>query len=482
MLPEERRTQLDGIVQQMTANKEPDENIQAVVGDFKQKYSVQPPVDNRNLLQKFTGAVVDPFVTMASRPGELLGEGIAGIASKVTGNPDYYNKAIDAANQPQQVPIFGTNVKPINQETPESVVGEGIGTVGLGVGSPFVGGALLGASGAMQNNGSGGDVALNAIVGGVVGKVASVGIEAVAPIISKAIAKYGSEAIQAFEKALPDYAKPYLNDFVSKTKSSLPFIPSSKLDTTPSYNKKLIGEGPAMIKLDNGTTMPRVNEGGIIKGRTLNPTQSEIDANSELIKTPSYKPNATNLEKYNAVQGEIPKTGQALDISLKNEGVLRPPKEIMKVVRDAVTEASQNSLLLQKTDPIVINYLRVAERAIQQSDGTLAGEWDIRKILDQAYDDAGGKYGNNKGLDQIHRASRNAILKDMATKAKNTEVVASMKKMTNLYNASDVLQDEARIEGGSGWERLANKHPSIKKFLPAVMEGVGLGGINHFIP
>lgn len=37
-LTEERRTQLDGIVQKMMANNEPDENVQAVVNDFKSKY------------------------------------------------------------------------------------------------------------------------------------------------------------------------------------------------------------------------------------------------------------------------------------------------------------------------------------------------------------------------------------------------------------------------------------------------------------
>jgi|SRR5215471_3666411 len=38
-LPDDRRTQLDGIVQQMHSNGESDENIQAVVDDFKQKYA-----------------------------------------------------------------------------------------------------------------------------------------------------------------------------------------------------------------------------------------------------------------------------------------------------------------------------------------------------------------------------------------------------------------------------------------------------------
>lgn len=38
ILSDANRTKLDGIVQQMSQNNEPDENIQAVVGDFKQKY------------------------------------------------------------------------------------------------------------------------------------------------------------------------------------------------------------------------------------------------------------------------------------------------------------------------------------------------------------------------------------------------------------------------------------------------------------
>lgn len=41
-LDENSRSKLDGIVQQMQANKESDTNIQAVVNDFKQKYSTAP--------------------------------------------------------------------------------------------------------------------------------------------------------------------------------------------------------------------------------------------------------------------------------------------------------------------------------------------------------------------------------------------------------------------------------------------------------
>jgi hypothetical protein len=58
MLNEQRRKQLDGIVQQMTANREPDANIQFVVNDFKKKYeneASRPSEPKKNPLQKVAG-------------------------------------------------------------------------------------------------------------------------------------------------------------------------------------------------------------------------------------------------------------------------------------------------------------------------------------------------------------------------------------------------------------------------------------------
>jgi len=41
ILSEQDRSKLDGVVSKMIANKEPEANIQFVVNDFKQKYSVK---------------------------------------------------------------------------------------------------------------------------------------------------------------------------------------------------------------------------------------------------------------------------------------------------------------------------------------------------------------------------------------------------------------------------------------------------------
>lgn len=258
-------------------------------------------------------------------------------------------------------------------------------------------------------------------------------------------------------------------------------------DATPAYSKTLIGEPAVRSVGPNGEaiTTPRIQESAgknPLKTRTVTSTPSEIAAGKELGTIPNYPAKGTALQKFNAIEPEIANRAQAVETSLENEHVLRPPAEVSKIVRDAVNGASENSLLLQKSDPIVVNYLRVANRAIANMDGTLKGEFQLRKVLDQAYDDAGGKYGNNKGLDQIHRAARNALTDDVEAKATNTAVKASLKSQSNLYNAADVLQDKARAEGGSALEQLMKAHPTGSKIVTGALKAVGLGAGLHLVP
>lgn len=247
---------------------------------------------------------------------------------------------------------------------------------------------------------------------------------------------------------------------------------------TPSYNPKLIGNGEVAA---NGR--PRVEEGnGILGKRKVNPTAREIAAGTESTKISNFPTSGTALERYNAVEPAIAQKGQNLMESLKNENVLRPPKEIKSIVQKAVNTAAENSVLLQKADPAVTNYLRVAGRAIDQSPGTLAGEMQVRQALDNAYEDAGGKYGNNKALDQIHRAARNALNDDMESKATNTAVKQSLREQSNLYNLQDILQDEARTEGGTSLERTMKKYPNATKAAKTGLGFTGLGQVMHLIP
>lgn len=244
-------------------------------------------------------------------------------------------------------------------------------------------------------------------------------------------------------------------------------------DTTPSYDKSLVGE--SAIRNPDGSLTPRINEAQGLNKRTVNSTQSEVSAGNELAKIKGYDPTDTSLEKAQLTESEIATKGKALDTSLENEHILRPPQELNKIIKTAVNDAADKSVLISKADPAVKNYLRASERVVSQTDGTLAGERQVILKLDQAYEDAGGKYSNNKPLDQIHRAARTSLIDDMEAKAQNTEVKALLKSMQNLYNADDVLWDKARAEGGSKFEQLVKKHPVISKIIKKGANMVGLG-------
>lgn len=299
------------------------------------------------------------------------------------------------------------------------------------IGANAATGGLIGASNAVGQGKSGGQVAEQGLLGAGLGGIGG--------------------ASSGLIKALTPAQK--LQSFID--------------DATPSYSSKIIGEQP-------------VKEG--LLSRSVVPTSQNIEAGTELSKVPNYPTTGTNLEKYQAIEPVIAQKGQALDASLKAENVLRPPKELSKIIKDALTTTGDNSYLLQKSDPLIKNYQRVADNAIKNNEGTLYGERQVVKTLDNAYESAGGKYGNNKALDQLHRAARTALINDMESKATNTGVKASLKEMSNLYNAQDILLDKAKSEGGTAIQRLAKNNPLASKAVGLLGRYTGLDAALHLLP
>lgn len=281
----------------------------------------------------------------------------------------------------------------------------------------------------------------------------------------KAVGETGSKAISTVKE---------------KISPTVPLEQQFLRDATPAFSKKLISEPP--VKTATGK-MPRVQEGGLIKGRTITPNILEQEAAKELAKVPNYPMNGTHLEKFQAIQPEISARGEALMTSLKNEKILRPPQQVAKVINDAIKKVPQESLLLQKSDPVIANYMRVAKNAISKTDGTLAGELKVRQLLDSAYKNARGKmaFGSDKlsALDDIHSAARDALNKDIIAKAKSTDVKASLKSQWDLMRASDVLRNKAESEAGSTISRFIQKNPITSKVIKGAAQAAGIGtGIN----
>lgn len=149
------------------------------IEEVANKLNINKPVQPNGFLEKNSQAVnkvgnvlgdiakkaIQAPVRLASRAGQL---GALGVAKALPGLFDY-NKAVDEVNKRQTVPGLNIDVNPISEETPETVAGQGISTVALGLGNPTLGGALGAGGYAMQEKGSPLKVAGYTAAGGLLG-------------------------------------------------------------------------------------------------------------------------------------------------------------------------------------------------------------------------------------------------------------------------------------------------------------------------
>lgn len=303
----------------------------------------------------------------------------------------------------------------------------------------------------------------------------------VAQTVQQGIQNTATQTKQAVQTGLQKVTQPL------KPKVLSPLEKQSQLikDATPNYSKKLISEPP--IKSPTGDMLPRVSEGGLIQGRTINPTALEMDAGRALSSVKEYPVSGTNLQKYQSIQPEITRQSKALYESLKNENILRPPQQIASVVKKSIRQTAEESLLLQKTDPVIKNYVRVLKNAIDKNDGTLAGELKVRQAMDAVYKNARGKaaFGSERAsaLDEIHSAARDALNADIIAHARSTDVKAALKLQWDLLRASDVLKLKAEMEAGNVIGRLQQKYPISSRFIKTGAKGTAAGiGLGTVIP
>lgn len=124
MLTENRRTQLDGIVQKMIQNNEPEENIQFVVDDFKQKYryeseQIQPEP------KPSVGGVVKNVTDTVGKVGSGVSNFLFGNIAKVAGAPI-------AAGIGGAMDLLGNDKGKQTQQNAENVIKNKAGNVSLG--------------------------------------------------------------------------------------------------------------------------------------------------------------------------------------------------------------------------------------------------------------------------------------------------------------------------------------------------------------
>lgn len=133
VLTEDKRQQLDNIVQQMIQNQESDDTINFVVNDFQNKYSVEEPKES--FIEK-TSRVLDMFFG-GGKVGEAIGAKIAKtkIGRKLVGAPEIPEEAEQFIEPPPKGQVLGSALQSAALFTPLGTVAKGItaGTKALGI-------------------------------------------------------------------------------------------------------------------------------------------------------------------------------------------------------------------------------------------------------------------------------------------------------------------------------------------------------------
>jgi len=133
MLQEQDKIKLDGIVNQMVANKESDNNIQIVVNDFKQKYS--KPLTQQAIAeqpQSTVGTLLNPLKEGVSGLATLYGGGEQGIANKLKQDIQAGAKDIQEGNVIKGITKTGLRTAGDVAGAIYAPVGAVIGATGIG--------------------------------------------------------------------------------------------------------------------------------------------------------------------------------------------------------------------------------------------------------------------------------------------------------------------------------------------------------------
>lgn len=347
-LTEDKRAQLDQIVQKMVANKESDANIRFVVDDFKQKYT-QPAV-----VEKKESKILDKTAKVLTTVfgGKQIGEAIGTQAAKLMVKPEEL-QFVEPGPTPLQVAgdVAATGL---------SVAGlKGVGTAGAflprvlkmaGLGAGISGATAVAEGGDVE------DVAKSATVGGVIGGAipfAGAGLRAVGKQIENLPARFVNSALSRNKaQVLQDISKDKVDDLAKYVIAKKPIGTATKL---LSDSQNSITE--LNTKVNNALTST-IRKGGqkitIGRDNLLDDVVKLPEATGALLKRTDVKNIITRLapqtkqllSKSSLTLDETNKLRQLLDRTLGDRaflgGQLSNDKVILKSFANSLRETVKN--------------------------------------------------------------------------------------------------------------------------------------------
>jgi hypothetical protein len=455
--------------------------------------------DTRNIIQKIGGAIADPIATTAVRAGQALGAIGLGAVNKITGGAlDKYtpegnltDAMTRAINTPVDVPVLGTKVKPFNQETPETVAGQALGTVGLGLG-PVAGGAALGASAGMENKSGVGEVTLDAALGMVTGKVLDVGFKAAEPYITAAVAKFGAPILDKLEGTLPDAAKPFIQSLRTPLEATNKIAADKAAQAGASKDLQAIKD---MITPKATATEAKLAEtqGRLVKGQKPTLLKSGtpdqiLTSDQQLQSTMTIQKNIPGAGKmdeptlYTALNEKITQTAKYLQPVMEKTPI--KPETIQKINTDWEALKQQQISSADATEEVnVLKQQKQFEARLQSSGNKNMNDlWNTAKEYDASVPE-NVKKATTLSSDSLQSKKtiwlqNRAILRSAITDTENglgKTAQQPFSDMRNMYEAQNGILSKAKVEAKVQPSKLKQAYDSTtgKVVRKVVKYGVG---------
>jgi hypothetical protein len=224
----------------------------------------------------------------------------------------------------------------------------------------------------------------------------------------------------------------------------------------------------------------RVDEGGILSGRTINPTDHQLAIEKEVQSVPGIAKGQTDLQNANAIHDEIGNTAQNLRTSLLSRKV-QPivTQDHWNTFMDSVKSYIQaNPLLVGDAEKTATKILDKFENLLPKGkDVTATDILDARQGLDKWIQSIkGGIAFDPKTENAVSIALRGVRqgANDMLEKvAPDVGVKQMLRRQSLLYDAIENIAPKASKEAGSATGRFFQEHPLIGKSLKYAAIGAG---------
>lgn len=271
--------------------------------------------------------------------------------------------------------------------------------------------------------------------------------------------------------AITDVASPVVGEALQKSGKLLQTGTESAIKQNALASIRKLLE-PIETKTTRQNAVSRTTEKGILGTKVVEPTTREAQMFSVVSEVPTVNPKNTFQSNYNALRKFNVGQAQQLERQIADNNFLIPRKETISRLKNASAMLDKSPVIVGDAQNTAKRLIAGAQKFINESDGTASGVLEARKKYDQwilsqkpkAFD-----ANTENAFTLANREVRKTLNDLLAEKAPNVDVKGSLQKQSLIYDALNILEEKAAVEGKNRITRALN---SVGEIVGAKSKGM----------